>query len=103
MVKVVNSSMVSKRIKEECKNHSYVKVGIRFRGKNNICKYAIYDTDMDKARPVATSFSQWELSMWDAFIERAETYYGEHSALNLDRIDAIILTPAKGPEITIIV
>lgn len=103
MVKAINSSKVAKKIQEECKKLSYVKVGIRFRGKNNICKYAIYDTDMDKARPVATSFSQWELSMWDAFIERAETYYGEHSALNLDRIDAIILTPATGAEITIIV
>lgn len=62
MVKAINSSKVSKKIQEECKKLSYVKVGIRFRGKNNICKYAIYDTDMDKARPVVTSFSQWELS-----------------------------------------
>ncbi len=41
--------------------------------------------------------------MWDAFIKRAETYYRGHSALNLNHIDAIILTPATGVEITIIV
>lgn len=100
---VSNKERAVDRLHEECFGKHCEQASVRFCGKNNICKYAVYDTDIDKARPVATLFSQWELSMWDAFIERAETYYSEHSALNLDRIDAIILTPAKGAEIAIIV
>ena len=100
---IANEEKVINRLHEECRKANYPKVAIRFRGEGNINKLFIYDTEMDNRRSFTVSFMQWDRSMWCDFVARAKQYCEEKTKFSIDRIDAIILTPAKGSEITIIV
>ncbi len=100
---VKNEGRVVNRLYEECRRQDYAKVTIRFRGEGNVTKFFTYDTNLDNRRSFTVSFTQWDRSMWLGFIARAKQYFEENTRLSIDRIDEIVLTPAEGAEITIIV
>ena len=94
---VSNKERVVGRLYEECFGKHCEQASVRFRGINSVSKHFIYSTSMDSGNVASVPLSSWDKSMWRAFVERAETYF------TIDRIDAVILTPAKGPGITYIV
>lgn len=100
---IANEERTTYLLYEKCRLVDYSKAAIRFRGVGNINSFFTYDTDMDNRRPFTVSFMQWDRSMWYDFVARAKQYCKERTKFSIARIDAIILTPAEGAEITIIV
>lgn len=96
---VSNKERVVGRLYEECFGKHCEQASVRFRGINGVSKHFIYSTSMGSGNVASVPLSSWDKSMWRAFVERAEAYY----KVTIDRIDAVILTPAKGPGITYIV
>lgn len=91
------------RLYQECFGKHCEQASVRFRGVNGVSKHFSYSTSMDAGNVASVPLSGWDKPMWRAFLERAEAYYEKNSMFKIDRIDAVILTPAKGPEITYVV
>jgi len=92
---IINAERVSEKLHEECSKGRYTGVTIKFRKSGTTNKFFDYTEPLD-----VVSLSSDE---WHEVIDRGEKHCAREHKTDIDRVEAIVLTPAQGIPINIII
>ena len=92
---VINAERASEKLHEECSKGKYISVTIKFRKSGTTNKLFDYTESLNVA-----SLSSDE---WCEVIDRGEKHCAREHKTDIDRVEAIVLTPTQGIPINIIV